>query len=667
MVNRGFYNFILILTGFSILLSYQSCVPSVNDKNQEIQYSIRDSLMQEIVGFQDSWNFSQLYPLLHHSQSDIRQAAALAFSSANGSWSIDSLSSLLRDPSAKVRAAAAYSLGQSKNPDAENILIAAFENNDSLDIYSRSNAAILEAMGKTAKPSSLEYLTQIKTYKPNDQDLLLGQCRGIYRFALRDIISPEGTARMIEIATNGAYADSIRVIAANYLHRAREIDLEPHLHFILNDLKKEDNPYIRMTLASALGKAKSSRARDTLMSIAQKDSDYRVRCNAIRALEDFPYNRIKRVLLDGVEDKNPHVAFTAANSILKVGEARDANGYRALARKTSLPTRIRAVLFKAAQKNLPPAYAITKKNLNGEIIEMYSDKSDPYDRVYILDAMSADGRNFDFLKEKYNQNSNPVVKTAAMSAMTSLVANDRQNVYFSIRKACEFFQEEIQKGNPSTVALISATLSEWERAKYFFKDTTELMQGLDKLSLPADIESYNELGKFISSLTGSTFEVKETGFNHPISWDLLDQISDSVIVEFETTKGAFTVRLWTNHAPGTVLNFVKLIQLGFYERKFFHRVVPNFVIQGGCPNGDGYGALDYTIRSELGPAYYDSEGYIGMASSGNHTESTQFFITHSPTPHLDGRYTIFGKVISGMDVVHDIQVGDKIIKLRLLN
>ena len=83
----------------------------------------------------------------------------------------------------------------------------------------------------------------------------------------------------------------------------------------------------------------------------------------------------------------------------------------------------------------------------------------------------------------------------------------------------------------------------------------------------------------------------------------------------------------------------------FYNEKTWHRVVPNFVIQAGCTRGDGYGSLNYTIRSEFSPQSYKT-GYVGMASAGKDTESTQFFITHRPTPHLDGRYTIFAKVIN---------------------
>jgi cyclophilin family peptidyl-prolyl cis-trans isomerase len=94
-------------------------------------------------------------------------------------------------------------------------------------------------------------------------------------------------------------------------------------------------------------------------------------------------------------------------------------------------------------------------------------------------------------------------------------------------------------------------------------------------------------------------------------------------------------------------------------------VVPNFVIQGGCNRGDGFGSEDYSIRSEFNLRRY-TEGSVGMASAGKDTEGTQWFITHSPTPHLDGRYTIFATVSKGMEVVHAMEVGDKIIDVSLI-
>ncbi len=97
-----------------------------------------------------------------------------------------------------------------------------------------------------------------------------------------------------------------------------------------------------------------------------------------------------------------------------------------------------------------------------------------------------------------------------------------------------------------------------------------------------------------------------------------------------------------------------------------HRVVPNFVMQAGCNRGDGYGSEAYSIRSEFSLRRY-AEGSVGMASSGKDTEGTQWFITHSPTPHLDGGYTIFATVASGMDVVNKIEVGDRIQRVYLLD
>jgi cyclophilin family peptidyl-prolyl cis-trans isomerase len=123
--------------------------------------------------------------------------------------------------------------------------------------------------------------------------------------------------------------------------------------------------------------------------------------------------------------------------------------------------------------------------------------------------------------------------------------------------------------------------------------------------------------------------------------------------------------LYPERAPESVTSFLQLAGSGYYNGKAFHRVVPNFVIQTGCPRGDGFGGLDFTLRSELAETYYDDQGYVGMASAGPHTEGPQFFITHSPTPHLDGRYTIIGKVISGMDIVHRIEMGDTIKQINI--
>ena len=133
-----------------------------------------------------------------------------------------------------------------------------------------------------------------------------------------------------------------------------------------------------------------------------------------------------------------------------------------------------------------------------------------------------------------------------------------------------------------------------------------------------------------------------------------------VNVTLKTNKGDVKIELLPEAAPFTVMNFIKLSENKFYNGTVFHRVVSNFVIQGGDPGGTGYGGPGYSIRSEFSPLTYE-RGMVGMASSGKDTEGSQFFITHSATPHLDGRYTIFGKVTEGMDIVDEIMTGDSVI------
>jgi peptidyl-prolyl cis-trans isomerase B (cyclophilin B) len=122
-------------------------------------------------------------------------------------------------------------------------------------------------------------------------------------------------------------------------------------------------------------------------------------------------------------------------------------------------------------------------------------------------------------------------------------------------------------------------------------------------------------------------------------------------------RGDIEVELFGDDAPYTVANFLKLASDGFYNGLTFHRVVPNFVVQGGCPRGDGWGDAGYYVRAENNRHHYGA-GYLGIADDGKDTGGSQFFITHSPQPHLDGRYTIFGRVKRGMNIVYQIDQGD---------
>jgi peptidyl-prolyl cis-trans isomerase B (cyclophilin B) len=150
-------------------------------------------------------------------------------------------------------------------------------------------------------------------------------------------------------------------------------------------------------------------------------------------------------------------------------------------------------------------------------------------------------------------------------------------------------------------------------------------------------------------------------------------------VHFETTKGEIVAELFEDDAPGTVANFVglvsgtkewvepstgKKVSRPFYDGLTFHRVIPDFVIQGGCPLGNGTGGPGFKIKCETtGKRQSHTAGSLSMAHAGKDTGGSQFFICHSPQPHLDRRHTVFGHVISGMDVVKKIQAGDRMTKV----
>lgn len=136
----------------------------------------------------------------------------------------------------------------------------------------------------------------------------------------------------------------------------------------------------------------------------------------------------------------------------------------------------------------------------------------------------------------------------------------------------------------------------------------------------------------------------------------------------ETVKGTMKVRFYEKDAPNTVANFVKLAKSGFYDGLTFHRVIPDFVIQGGCPRGDGTGGPGYTIKCELdGDNQYHDRGVLSMAHAGRDTGGSQFFICHNRenTQHLDRHHTCFGRVYEGLDVIDKIRQGDKILKITI--
>ena len=139
----------------------------------------------------------------------------------------------------------------------------------------------------------------------------------------------------------------------------------------------------------------------------------------------------------------------------------------------------------------------------------------------------------------------------------------------------------------------------------------------------------------------------------------------SLIATFDTSRGPIRVELAADKAPLTVANFVNLAKRGFYDGLSFHRVIADFMVQGGCPQGTGTGGPGYKFEDEANNGLGHQRGVLSMANAGPNTNGSQFFITHVATPWLDGKHTVFGKVVEGMDVVDAVKQGDAINSVKI--
>ena len=667
---RGWCRWLLIIFVVIGSILQQACVPAEKREQANINIDLKDETYRKIYDFQDRQLTDSLLPYFQHESPFYRYVAAMAFGSVKDKNAIDGLGFLLDDGAEEVAIAAAYALGQIGDEGVEKYLIKAFDRYDTIGISDNFNRTILEAVGKCGSQKSMEAMSSIKTYQATDTALLEGQALSLYRFALRDMISPPGTALMLRYASDKTYPQSVRFIAANYLARARNIKLDSLTSPLVKAMNKEEDPRIRMAMAIALGKTRGKAALDALIAQYNADKDYRVKTNILRAFNNFEYKDVQATVLKALKDKNIHIASRAAQYFVEKGIPQDASFYWRTAKEEGLSWQVQMALYKAANRYLP-AYAVDSRDMiNYELRQRFATAELPYEKAEALKGLAEFGWNFRYIQREGFASPEAAIRTASVEALSTICDNRIYQKYFGTlnrsvsRELATYFQQAIQSGDPAMIAIAASALKNPDRDfKQFLPDLSFLTEALENLNLPKEMETYYSLKNTIDYFNGvQQTEPGKPAFNHPINWSVWDKYSGTPKVLLQTQRGNIKLELLPKLAPGTVINFLELCEAGCYDGKNFHRVVPNFVIQGGCPRGDGYGSLDYTIRSELPMASYDTGGYVGMASAGNHTECTQFFITHSPTLHLDGNYTIFARVTDGMDVVNEMQIGDLIHK-----
>lgn len=615
-----------------ILFSFVALISCSGKKDGVNKFS--DATFISIADFQDRRLSDSLYRFFTHENLAYRRDAVLAFASIQDTSAVDKIAALLNDPGTEVRNAAAFALGQTGGTKAFQYLL-----NTPGEFTS---AETLEAYGKTSK-NAASVPAEINSW-------------GLYRLGLRGLA--DSTIIDEAIIFLGSENEQTRLGAAHFFARgpANILIAEKTLQ---KAALEDRSANVRMAATSALRKLSTPSSLETIKKILANDPDYRVRISAVRVLQNFPVIDTKQNLFAALGDSNLQVGIAASEVIRSVSTKNELTEIISLARNAA-NWRIQGNLYEAALT------VSNDKELAEEIFRLYEKTENPYGKAALLTALGRSTLAYGFINEQLHRASAPVIKSTAAASLVSI--NRHKEFTGEMQKRyVDIYKKAFDTGDAAVIGTIASALADSTLGyKKIITDYSFLQTAKNKLSLPKDNEALQPLEAAIAYFESRKLasEVKNE-FNHPINWDLVKTIPSDQKVKITTAKGNIILRLLVEEAPGSAANFVQLVNAGYFDSKNFHRVVPNFVIQGGCNRGDGWGSEDYSIRSEFSMRRY-AGGSVGMASAGKDTEGTQWFITHSPTPHLDGRYTIFAVVEEGMDTVHAMEVGDVIQKVELL-
>ncbi len=645
-----------------------------------------------------------LQNLLNDPHPDVREQAALAYGSLQDTTVLPLLVRNLAVGDAGFQQIPAFAIGQTGSllsptgrRQLEQDLIRTW-----LD-RTGAQERLLEEMGKFGTEQGLrDLIAWFKrnvggTYGPGTYSR--GLTLGIARFAIRGIATDESTNYLLSFITP---ADTTPWEVAYALQRIGPSPAVKRSVARITSLSRHPDPLVRMNIATLLGKIHDAgTSLQPVAAMADTDSDWRVRVNAIRALAAFPiHTRPEMVAIF-------HRAFLSEYDNVSI-TALTAFGQTGLSpTDTSRQIRETFHLLRTMTENKDGKFpwqrqgaaALTFARLCGPAALpslQYTAGGDAHLNAQMLEAIGATGASESApILVAASTSAEPIVQCAALNGLLALAGTHPSDLHLldqSYSVACASVQSE-------DIAIVSTAAGMLGDSLLLRRESVPLLiERLKRAVNPDDIEVVQgiaeTLGKLgdqravgpltdvlknpnraaaaaaadaLSKITGRSYDDSLLAWYPPAHVDLdfayLRQLQPIVRVVLQTTRGDITINLVKSAAPFTIMNLLKLASgRNFYRGLAFHRVVPNFVVQGGDPRGDGWGGPGYTIRSEFSWLSY-ATGTVGIASAGKDTEGCQFFITHSPQPHLDGRYTIIGKVVGGMDVVDRIQVGDRIVDL----
>lgn len=616
-------------------------------------------------------------PFLSHPTAAVRARAALALGRIGSPADVEALAALQSDADAGVRGAAAFALGLLAVPEAAAPLRRALA-----DPVAAVRARAAFAWGRSGSTDSAPLVTLVREQRGEDaREALLALWR------LRD------PATLDLVLTSIADRDpGLRAAAAYTLMRmvgtagvgATPVpggaELSPaqrrQAAIALIDLATDRDETIRENAARGLGGPDLPGGAATLLTLLD-DPSWRVRVNALRSLgalkSGFDPSRLVRALADD----SPNVRLSALQAVAGIPEgSRLASEVEPLLARGAAPLRAAALAALARWQGeafLPQALAL-------------SGDSEPQVRAAAAAALGgitageAEARLRTLLSDPH-----PAVAVAALTALAARPGADRRALALAQVKAADFALrvEAIGMLPQDDAASVGWLLDAWQHALPDDQNDARIAV-VEALSARPGQEAGQVLERIfrddpdwlVRRRAATQLEGREggpaldpgpveTGRNLAYYEAVLAAARVEQRVALRTAGGTIVVRLFGSDAPLTVASFVGLVSRGYFDGVSFHRVVPNFVVQGGDPRGDGNGGPGYQIRCEINARRY-GRGSLGMALSGKDTGGSQFFITHTAQPHLDGGYTVFGEVVEGMDVVDRVLQGDLILEARVI-
>jgi len=607
-----------------------ACSPDESVYQQDI---LQNPACRNIIKLKDKRDAKALIPYFIDVDYQLRQQAVMAFGSFKDTAALNSLYTMLEEDE-PIAQAAAFSIGQIGDTRSVSVLQRILERS----FLPETRFEIYDAMGKCGTIELNYYLAS--NYNVNKD--AKGTAWALMELANKKQLNPAGVTLAITILENENDKD-VRFGAANALARTQiQIPWKRVKHQFL----KENLQDVKMALALDLRTVPVSEIDNELIANI-RSSFYITQINALTAFS----SKNNKYINDWVNDilhsnTNINLKIAAAEYLVEIPNKSILYLQKEIA--DTLNWRVRTILYsQAIQKG--------NKEIIDDSFSRYNKTHNLYEKGMLLESLGQLPGKKEWLKDQIMENDS-IVSTYGMEAMVSLIKNSDHKALYA-----PYLFETIRSNHDAVVSLTAIACRD-----SIFSDLIDvnlLINRQRELILPEQMETFMELQKSIHFFTGESEPVNKVKYNHPIEVNHLAELDSLKGFNVITTKGEFFMKVYPDEAPGAVQNIKNLVDQGFYNQKLFHRVVPAFVAQTGCPDGDGWGGLDYTVRSEFSMLRY-SRGAVGMASIGPDTENCQWFVTFAPTPHLNGRYTLFAFITEGMEIVDQLEIGDRIIKMN---